>query len=95
MVVSDDIHVMLLVEDRFQEFTPKRICDTTTHIEAMLGLSADSRDEVDEIVDKALAAGAEPAGEPQDLGFMYGRSFQDPDGHVWEYSWMDPSALQG
>jgi predicted lactoylglutathione lyase len=86
---------MLLVENRFQEFTPKRICDTTTHIEAMLGLSADSRDEVDEIVDKALAAGAEPAGETQDLGVMDGRSFQDPDGHVWEYSWMDPSALQG
>ncbi|HEV7825452.1 MAG TPA: VOC family protein [Mycobacteriales bacterium] len=93
MVISEDIFVMLLVEARFKDFTSKRICDTTTHTEAILALSAESRPGVDDLVDKALAAGAQPSNEPVDHGFMYGRSFQDLDGHLWEVVWMDPSAI--
>jgi hypothetical protein len=94
MVVSEDIIVMLLVEDRFKDFTSKQICDTATHTEAILCLSADSRQEVDDLVGKALGAGAQPSGEPMDQGFMYGRGFEDLDGHLWEIVWMDPSVIQ-
>jgi hypothetical protein len=94
MIVSEDIIVMLLVEDRFKDFTSKQICDTATHTEAILCLSADSRQEVDVLVGKALGAGAQPAGEPTDQGFMYGRSFEDLDGHLWEIVWMDPSVIE-
>jgi uncharacterized protein len=94
MIVSDEAFVMLLVKDRFKDFTKKEICDPTTHTEAILALSAESREQVDELVDKALAAGGSPANEPMDHGFMYGSSFQDPDGHLWEVIWMDPAALE-
>jgi uncharacterized protein len=60
----------------------------------LVALSADSRQQVDELVDKALAAGGQPSMEANDQGFMYGRSFQDPDGHTWEVVWMDPAAVQ-
>ena len=94
MVVSNEAFVMLLRENRFKDFTKKELCDPTTHTEAILALSADSREEVDELVEKALAAGGAPANEPLDYGFMYGWSFQDPDGHLWEVIWMDPSAIE-
>jgi len=93
MVVSDEAFVMLLVQDRFRDFTRKALCDSTTHIEAILAVSADSREQVDQLADTALAAGGQPANEPMDHGFMYGRSFHDPDGHLWEVIWMDPSAV--
>ena len=86
---------MLLVDEKFQGFTSKSLCDTTTNIEGIFALSAESRDEVDRITDIALAQGGTPAEEPQDHGFMYGRSFQDPDGHVWDVFWMDPGAFGG
>ena len=91
MVISEQACVMLLVEDFFQTFTTKAIADTVTHTETMIALSAESRAEVDDLVTKALAAGGQPAGDAQDHGYMYGRSFQDPDGHIWEIIWMDPS----
>jgi predicted lactoylglutathione lyase len=94
MTVSEDIIVMLLVEARFKDFITKQICDTSTHAEAILGLSADSRDAVDELVDKALAAGGKPSGEPADHGFMYGRGFEDLDGHLWSIIWMDPGMIE-
>jgi predicted lactoylglutathione lyase len=94
MVVSEDIFVMLLVESRFKDFTSRQICDTSTHIEAIVALSAESREQVDGIADKALAAGAQPANEPMDLGSMYSRSFLDLDGHMWEFMWMDPNAVE-
>ncbi len=94
LVVNDLAFVMLLVEDRFRDFTTKELADTTTHTEAILALSADSREAVDELADKALAAGGSPANEPMDYGFMYGRSFHDPDGHFWEVAWMDPVAVE-
>jgi predicted lactoylglutathione lyase len=95
MVLSEDGYVMLLVEEFFKTFTKKDLADTTTTVEAILALSADSREDVDEFADKALAAGAQPANEPSDQGFMYGRSFYDLDGHMWEIFWMDPSTTQG
>jgi uncharacterized protein len=93
MVLSDHAYVMLLVEDLFRTFTSKDLCDPSTQVEAIFAVSADSREEVDELVNRALLAGAQPANDPQDHGFMYGRSFQDLDGHLWEVVWMDPDAV--
>jgi predicted lactoylglutathione lyase len=92
MIVSDDAFVMLLVANRFADFTKKQICDTSTHTEALLSISCASRAEVDALVAKAVAAGGKHAMDPQDHGFMYGWSFYDPDGHHWEVFWMDPGA---
>jgi predicted lactoylglutathione lyase len=93
MIVSDEAFVMLLQETRFSDFTKKHLADSRVQIEAILAVSAQSRDEVDELADKALAAGGSPAIDPIDeAGFMYSRSFHDPDGHQWELVWMDPSA---
>jgi len=94
MIVSDDAYVMLLVESRFQDFTKKQLVDSTTQTEAILAVSAESRESVDELAEAALGAGGSPANDPMDHGFMYGRSFNDPDGHLWEVMWMDPSALE-
>jgi predicted lactoylglutathione lyase len=93
MIVNDDTSFMLLVEGRFTDFTKKEIVDSRTHIEAIFALSAGSREEVDALVDKALAAGGSPADDKQDHGFMYGWSFQDLDGHTWEVVWMDPQGM--
>lgn len=95
LVISDTIFAMLMTEPRFKDFTKKEIADASKTTEMLLALSADSREKVDELADAALAAGGSPANEPQDLGFMYGRSFQDPDHHIWEIVWMDPSAVDG
>ena len=92
MVFSDTIHVMLLTHDKFSQFTPKRIADTREVSEVLICISADSREAVDEITDKALAAGGREPREKQDYGFMYGRSFEDLDGHIWEPMWMDVGA---
>ncbi|HLG09601.1 MAG TPA: VOC family protein [Gaiellaceae bacterium] len=94
MIVSDEAYVMLLVESRFQDFTTKDLADPTTQTEAILAVSAESREQVDELADAALAAGGSPANDPMDHGFMYGRSFDDPDGHIWEVIWMDPAAIE-
>jgi len=94
MIVSDEAYVMLLVESRFQDFTKKDLADPTTQTEAILAVSAESREQVDELADTALAAGGSPANDPMDHGFMYGRSFEDPDGHMWEVIWMDPAAIE-
>ncbi|MFD6422891.1 MULTISPECIES: VOC family protein [unclassified Streptomyces] len=93
VVISDTIYAMLLTEPRFKDFATKEIADAAKTTEVMLCLSAESRAEVDETVDAALAAGGFPAGATQDYGTMYGRSFQDPDHHVWEVMWMDPAAV--
>jgi predicted lactoylglutathione lyase len=85
---------MLLVKDRFADFTKKEIVDPKTQTEAIIALSAESREDVDRFADKALGAGGSPANDPMELDFMYGRSFQDPDGHQWEIFWMDPSVFE-
>ena len=92
MVVSDQAYVMLLVKERFKEFTPKPLADATAQTEAIIAVSADGRDEVDRLASAALEAGGTEANEPLDHGFMYSRSFHDPDGHLWEVVWMDMSA---
>lgn len=94
MVIGEDIYAMLLVEPFFRTFTRKEIADTSTTTEVIVALSADSRGQVDEIVDRAFAAGATPASETNDQGFMYGRSYQDLDGHIWEVMWMDPATVR-
>ncbi len=95
MVISDDIYAMLLVEPFFKTFTKKEIADTSTTTEAIVALGLESRQRVDELADKALAAGAQHFNDPNDQGFMYGRSFQDLDGHLWELFYMDPAAVEG
>jgi predicted lactoylglutathione lyase len=95
MVFSETIHAMLLTHEKFRQFTPKAIADATKTSEVLICLSAESRAAVDEMVGKAGAAGgvADPAPK-QDYGFMYGRSFEDPDGHIWEAMWMDVAAAE-
>lgn len=93
MIVSDHIFVMLLTHDKFKTFTPKEICDATKSTEVLVCLSSESREEVDEMVRKAVAAGGTTYKEPQDHSFMYGHGFQDLDGHIWEIMFMEPSAI--
>ena len=93
MIVSEDIYVMLLTETKFKMFTKKEIADATKSTEAIICLSADSREKVDEMINKALEAGGTTPNEKQDHGFMYGWGYQDLDGHLWEVMWMDPSAV--
>ena len=94
MIVSDQAFVMLLTEQFFKTFTKNDICNTAKQTEGLFALSCKSRDEVNEIVEKAVAAGGRHAMEPQDHGFMYAWSFYDPDGHHWEVAWMDPKMLE-
>ncbi len=93
MVINENTFVMLLVETFFKTFTNKEIADTSNNTEAILAISAESREQVDELVNKALEAGGKPANDPIDHGFMYGWSFQDIDGHLWEVMYMDESAM--
>lgn len=93
MVVSEDIFVMLLTEAKFKEFTPNPICDATKSTEVLVCLSSESREEVDKMISKAVAAGGTTYNEPQDYGFMYSHGFQDLDGHIWETMFMEPSAV--
>ncbi|MFI6489533.1 VOC family protein [Streptomyces sp. NPDC050564] len=95
VVISDTIIAMMLSRQRYADFTKKQIADATKTSEVLLCLSAESREKVDELVDGAIAAGGTATGETQDHGFMYGRAFDDPDGHTWEVMWMDPAAVQG
>lgn len=93
MNISDDIFVMLLTEAKFKTFTPKAICDATKSTEVLVCLSCESREQVDEMVRKAVATGGTTYNEPQDHGFMYGHGYQDLDGHIWELIYMEPSAI--
>ncbi len=93
MIVSDDIFVMLLTHEKFKTFTPKEICDATKSTEVLVCLSSQSREEVDEMVRKAITAGGTTYNQPQDHGFMYGHGFGDLDGHIWEIIYMEPSAI--
>lgn len=92
MVFSETIHVMLLTHAKFAQFTPKKVADAHATSEVLIAISADSREGVDDIADKALAAGGKAPRKPQDFGFMYSRAFEDLDGHIWEPMWMDLAA---
>ncbi len=94
MIVSDDTSVMLAVEPFFKEFiAPQGIADTSKSREVVVGFSAESREQVDDLADKAVAAGGHSLGEAQDDGFMYMRGFRDLDGHQWSFIYMDMSAI--
>ncbi len=92
MSFSEAINVMLLTHDKFRQFTTKRIADPTETVQVLLALSCDSRGQVDDITEKAIAAGGRETREKEDHGWMYGRAFEDPDGHIWEPVWMDVEA---
>ncbi len=94
IVISEDIYVMLLTHDKFREFTPKPIVDAATATEVLVSLSCESRDQVKDLVARAVAAGGTVYAEPRDMGFMYQHGFQDLDGHIWELFYMDPSAIR-
>jgi uncharacterized protein len=89
---SEAIHVMLLSHERFSSFTPRKIPNAHETAQVLLALSEGSRADVDATTEKALAAGGTEPNPSQDHGFMYGRSFADLDGHIWEVSWMDMEA---
>ena len=88
LVLGENLYAMLLVRDFFKTFTSKAIVDAKDSTEVLVCLSCDSREEVDELVRKAVAAGGTAPRPPQDHGFMYGHGFEDLDGHVWELVYM-------
>ena len=105
MIVGEDIFVMLLVEKFFKTFTKKEICDTSKNTEVIVALSVEGREKVDQMINRAIEAGGRESREPQDHGWMYGRSFEDINGHIWKiiyningHIWkiiyMDESALK-
>jgi uncharacterized protein len=94
MIVGEDAFVMLVTKAKFSEFTRKHIVDASHQTEVLLAISAASREGVDELTEAALASGGSAANDPIDHGSMYSRSFQDPDGHVWEVVWMDEAAAE-
>jgi predicted lactoylglutathione lyase len=93
MVISEDIYAMLLTHPKFKSFIPGEISDASKQTEVLVCLSCESRQDVDDVIARAVAAGGTTYRDPDDHGFMYGRSYQDLDGHIWEYVWMDPAAI--
>lgn len=94
MVINDNTFAHFLIESFFKGFTPNAISDAKKSTEVLIALSAESKEQVDEIVNKAIEGGGSPASDKQDHGFMYQWSFQDLDGHIWEVAYMDPVAFQ-
>ena len=95
MVISDAITVMLLAHERWRDFSSRKIPNAKESAQVLLCLSRDSREACDAAVEAAVTAGGTADPTPkQDLGFMYGRSFDDPDGHIWEVVWMDMAAVE-
>ena len=89
MIIGEDIFIMLLVEKFFKNFTKKDVCDTSKNTEAIVALSVESRENVDQMIEKAKEAGGSEPREKQDHGWMYGRSFEDIDRHLWEVFFME------
>lgn len=95
MIVAENVFVMFIVESFFKELSQLEIPDRKKYAHACIVLGAESREEVDKMVNLAVEAGGIARDDVQDQDFMYGHSFEDLDGHLWEVSWMDPAALQG
>jgi predicted lactoylglutathione lyase len=93
MIVNDHAHAVLITEPFFKTFTKRQICDRLSHTESLVGVSCGSRDEVDELTRRAIAAGGKRAMDPIDLGYLYGSGFYDLDGHHWEAVWIAPPAI--
>ena len=91
MVMSEDIYAMLLTHDKVKEFSKKQIADAHKTTEVLTALAVENKAKVHELADKALKAGGKEAYPPKDYGFMFARSFEDPDGHIWEVFWMNPA----
>jgi predicted lactoylglutathione lyase len=95
IMFSDSIGVMLLSHAHYTRFTARPIGDPRRESHMLVALTADSRDEVNAVIDKGVAAGGRADPNPaQDLGFLFNRHIEDPDGNVWEFMWMDPAAMQ-
>lgn len=95
VVISEEIYAMILTHAKFKDFTPKAIADAKKTTEVLTALSLDSKADVDRIVAAALKAGGAENKPANDMGFMYIHSIADPDGHIWEFFWMDPAAVGG
>ena len=93
-LISDDIYVFLVADSHFKTITKREIPDTSATCEAIMQLQVETRSRVDELAAKAFAAGALPANEPNDQGFLYGRSFRDLDGHHWDVFCVGPGAAE-
>jgi predicted lactoylglutathione lyase len=93
MIIGENIFVMLVIEQRFKDFTKKEICNAHKNTEVLIAIDADSREKVDEMVKTAVDAGGSIYMEPQDHGWMYGHGFADLDGHQWEVFYMDESTI--
>lgn len=93
MIISEHIYILIMIEEKFKGFSKKEIADTSTSAEAIFCLSAESREQVNELVNKALSSGGKTYSDPQDHGFMYGWGFQDLDGHIWEIAYMDENEM--
>lgn len=91
LVIGDTVYAMLHTHDSLQRFTKKEIADAQKITEGIFSLSVGNRETVDIMLERALSAGAVEVREPEDHGWMYARSFEDPDGHQWEYFYMDGS----
>lgn len=94
MVIHDNIFVMLLTEEKMKTFTKKELVDAKKSTEVLIALSCESKEEVDQLFTKAIDAGGTESRPEEDHGFMYGRSFEDLDGHIWELVWVDPTFVQ-
>ncbi|TFC50110.1 hypothetical protein E3T26_00700 [Cryobacterium sp. TMT1-21] len=94
VIDQDHVYAMLLTTEMMKRFTRKSIVNAREGTEAILALSADSREAVDALADKALTSGGSASNPPDDQGYMYSRSFQDPDGHLWEAFWMDLAGME-
>lgn len=94
MIISEENYVMLVTEPFFRTFTKKQVSDATSTTEVILSLTADSREEVDKMISKAVAAGAKTPNDPQDYGWMYQHGYEDPDGHLWEVFYMDMAEFE-
>lgn len=94
VVIGKNIYAMILTEAKIKEFTTKELIDSWNATEVITALSVESKEEVDELVEKAITAGGKKTRELEDYGFMYSRSFEDLDGHQWEVFWMDPTAAE-
>jgi predicted lactoylglutathione lyase len=93
LVMGDNIYAMLILPDFFQTFTTKKIIDSQNEVEVLTAVSVESREKVDELVEKGIAAGGTETREPMDYGWMYNRALADLDGHVWEILFADASQI--
>ena len=94
IVWSDDVFFMVLTREYFGTFTDKQVVDAKSAAQVLVALSRDSREDVDDVLTKGLAAGGAEPRDAQDYGFMYSRDLEDPDGNVLEFLFMDPAAAE-